>query len=44
MTGDPNFELIEAKSDPGSELGNICVSLEHLPLRKKFRAGKKENL
>ena len=34
MTGYPSFELIEAKSDPISELGNICVSLELLPLRK----------
>ena len=35
MTGYPSFELIEAKSDPIFELGNICVSLELLPLRKK---------
>ena len=32
MTGHPSFELIKAKSDPISELGNICVSLELLPL------------
>ena len=35
MTGHSSFELIEAKSDPISELGNICVSLELLPIRRK---------
>ena len=41
MTDDPSFEFIEAKSDPISELGNICVSLELLPLQKKCFTGKK---
>ena len=45
MTSYPSFELIEAKSDPISKLGNICVSLELLPLRKKcFRTSKKKDL
>ena len=40
-TGDPSFELIKTKSDPIYEQGNICVSLELLPLRKKcFRTEK----
>ena len=35
MTGYPSFELREAKPDPISELGNICVSPELISLRKK---------
>ena len=43
MTDDPSFEFIEAKSDPISELGNICVSLVLLLLRKKcFHTGKRK--
>ena len=35
MKSYPSFELEETKSDPISELENICVSLELLPFRKK---------
>ena len=36
MTVNPSFELIEAKSDSVSELGNNCVSVELLLLGNCF--------